>query len=72
MGGGDRRRGETGHLGESRRCSAWVGDLRGTGALMPGSLERGGSDGVVADERVLEAEDKGAGGGLDLAGLGGL
>ena len=40
--------------------------------MMAGSLEMGGSDGVLADERVLEAEDNGAGGGLDLAGLGGL
>ena len=40
--------------------------------MMVGSLERGGNDGVLVDESVLVAEDKGAGGGLDLAGLGGL
>jgi hypothetical protein len=55
MGGGDRNLGETGHLGDSLRCSWVVGDL--TGAPMLGSDVAGRRVGVVEEERVLICED---------------
>lgn len=68
MGGGERRRGETGHLGDSRRCSIAVGDFIGAVTLEALDSEAEGRRvGVLADERVLEP---GAGDGL-AAGLAG-
>lgn len=68
MGGGERSLGETGHLGDSLRCSWVVGDF--TGALTVGSDVPGRRVGVVEDESILDAEDRvGLVGRADLAGL---
>ena len=56
MGGGDRNLGDTGHRGDSLRCSNDVGDFIGTGALMFGSDMAGRRVGVFVDERILEVE----------------
>jgi hypothetical protein len=61
MGGGDRNLGETGHLGDSRRCSMVVGDLTGAPTFELKSDADGRSVGVLADDRVLDA---GAGAGF--------
>lgn len=54
MGGGDRNLGETGHLGDSRRCSMEVGDLTGAPTLVLGSETDGKRVGVLADVNVLD------------------
>jgi hypothetical protein len=54
IGGGDRSLGETGHRGDSRKCSWAAGDL--TGAPRAGSVVTGSRVGVVVEERVLTAE----------------
>ncbi len=63
MGGGDRSLGETGHLGDSRRCSIAVGDLMGAPMLFEARSEADGrSVGVLADVSALDAgADAGAG-----------
>jgi len=61
IGGGDRSRGETGHRGDSRKCSIVVGDLTGKPALEAGSEADGRSVGVLAVDKVL---CPGAGAGL--------
>lgn len=55
MGGGDRSLGETGHLGDSRRCSNVAGDLMGAPTLEVKSEADGRRVGVLADDRVLDA-----------------
>lgn len=55
IGGGDRNLGDTGHRGDSLRCSWAVGDF--TGAPMDESDVTGRSVGVVVEESVLVAED---------------
>lgn len=57
IGGGDRNLGETGHRGDSLRCSNTVGDLTGTGALICGSDVAGRRVGVLLDESVLEVDE---------------
>jgi hypothetical protein len=64
MGGGDRNLGDTGHLGDSRRCSIVVGDLTGAPASGVELDADGRSVGVLADDSVLEP---GAGAGAGLA-----
>lgn len=63
-GGGDRSLGETGHRGDSRRCSMEVGDLTGAPTFELGSGTDGGSVGVLEDDRVVVVLEGGAGGGL--------
>lgn len=53
MGGGDRNRGETGHRGDSRRCSIVVGDLTETPPVEVRSDADGSSVGMLAVDRVL-------------------
>ncbi|SPQ20891.1 a4b0aba0-6f85-418c-af19-db999d8721ff [Thermothielavioides terrestris] len=55
MGGGDRNLGETGHLGDSRRCSIAVGDLTGAPTFVPRSDVDGRRVGVFAEDRFLDA-----------------
>ena len=62
IGGGDLSRGETGHRGDSLKCSWVVGDF--TGAPNVESDVTGRRVGVVVEESVLVVEDVGL-----LAGL---
>jgi hypothetical protein len=64
IGGGERNLGETGHLGDSRRCSIVVGDLTGAPTLEVGSETDGSSVGVWVEDSVLDA-----GGGAELLGF---
>jgi hypothetical protein len=56
MGGGDRNRGDTGHLGDSRKWSIVVGDLTGAPALELGSEVDGRRVGVLAEESDLDPD----------------
>lgn len=61
MGGGDRNLGETGHRGDSRKCSMEVGDLTGGPTFELKSDPDGRRVGVLAEDKVLFA---GTGAGL--------
>lgn len=50
VGGGERRRGETGHRGLSLRCSAVTGDLWGAATRAVVSVLTGPKLGVVAED----------------------
>ncbi len=70
----DRSLGETGHLGDSRRCSIAVGDLMRAHLMFEARSEADGrSVGVLADDSVLDAgADAGAGDWLAFADRGEL
>lgn len=56
FGGGERSRGETGHRGDSLRCSALMGDLKGPEATRVPSVTRGPNLGVDPAD-ILPADE---------------
>lgn len=56
VGGGDRRRGDTGQRGVSLRCSAVMGDFWGAETRVGEAVDTGPSLGVVAAEILVEEE----------------